>query len=170
VSIPSWALALPWETIRSAAENFNLEPYIIAAIIMAESGGNPNAMRYEPTWRYLPSNNEMIAMADLLDVSVQTEIMGLSTSWGPMQVIGTVAREHGFRGHFPELCTDELGIYYGAKHLDKKFKIYANYPDAVSSYNAGNVRKKRSGVYYNERYVDKVLRYYRELEEANYKK
>jgi len=84
------------------------------------------------------------------------------------QVIGTVAREHNFRGWFPELCRPELGILYGCKHLKKFFGIYRTTEDVVAAYNAGGVRKTKGGMYENQRYVDKVMKIYRQLEREKF--
>ena len=50
-----------------------------------------------------------------------TEEMARSTSWGVMQVMGQVAREHGFRGRFlSEICSPMVGIEIGCVVLAKK--------------------------------------------------
>ena len=93
-----------------------------------------------------------------------TEEVGQKTSWGYMQVMGSVAREHEFRGWFPELCIPEVGIEYGARHFHKFFKKYGDLKQAISSYNAGNPAIISDGkgklVFKNQIYVDKVLDYY----------
>ena len=104
-------------TIREVAEELSLNPNIIAAIIITESTGKTCAMRFEPGWRWFTPTEHMMAYAEKLGCSVQTEENGQATSWGLMQVMGTVAREHGFRGWFSELCQPETGIRYGANHL-----------------------------------------------------
>ena len=89
----------------------------------------------------------------------------MATSWGPMQVMGAVAWELGFRGHFVDLCDTRTGIEYGCKKLKELMLKYNSMEDAVSAYNAGRPAKTKGGLYINEQYVDGVMKYYRELAE-----
>lgn len=147
------------DLIQEEIGTLDIDWKLIAAIIMVESGGNPYAMRFETVWRYHLPLGQMIDISQMIGCSLETERMGEATSWGLMQVMGTVAREYGFRGWFTELCDPRLGIKYGIKHLQSKRVKYGSIQDAVSAYNAGNVRKTPGGMFENQRYVDKVFGY-----------
>jgi len=79
-----------------------------------------------------------------------------------MQIMGAVAREYGYRRHFPGLCSDvKAGVYYAVKHLSMlHVRFYSRYgwPGVVAAYNAGSVRWDNTGetVFVNQGYVDKV--------------
>jgi soluble lytic murein transglycosylase-like protein len=69
-------------------------------------------MRYEPEFR-----DRYIAALGLLP----TEEIARSTSWGLMQVMGQVAREHGFKNEFlAELCEPAVGLEMGCLVLARK--------------------------------------------------
>ena len=98
-----------------------------------------------------------------------TERIGQMCSWGIMQVMGAVAREHGFTGKpsdFPKLCTIPDGLLYGCLHLVKFRARYSAWPDVIASYNAGSPRRSLGpdGPYMNQSYVDKVIREWQKLE------
>ena len=170
---------IPFPIVREMAVEFDINPHLIAAIIIQESNGNTCAIRFEPRWRYYWNTKYW---ARLVGSSWNTEVTGQATSWGLMQVIGTVARERGFTGWFPQLCQPETGIYYGAKVLSRKLTDYPNDHDAIAAYNAGSPRRwtpiriaaymkkypKRSkpklGDYVNQEYVDNVVAHLNELE------
>lgn len=114
---------------KNTGKALGLDPMLIYAVIQKESSGNPWAMRYEPDFlrRYvLPQGSKD-----------QTENMARATSWGPMQVMGQVARELGLKAKYlSELCNEGTGVWYGAKHLSNKIKRYG-YPAGISAYNHG---------------------------------
>lgn len=97
---------------RSAAVRHKLDPALVCAVIEQESSWNAYAMRYEPAFqkRYVTA----LALP-------ATEEIGRSTSWGLMQVMGQVAREHGFGGEFlSEMCSPEIGTEIGCRVLANK--------------------------------------------------
>lgn len=172
---PEWVNKLPWPLIREKALEHGLDAEVIAAVIQTESGGNPYAIRSEASkymnqdgtvffnsnWRYFlePDN-----FAGHINSTRATEWVGQLTSWGCMQVMGSVAREHGFKGWFPELCTFELGIEYGCRHLKQKAQRYSADPaELYASYNAGAPKKTVGGLFINQRNVDHFMKNYREL-------
>lgn len=127
----------------------NLPVECVRAFCLIESSDNEWAYRYEPHYKYL--------VGDVNSIS-QSERIGQMISWGLMQVMGGVAREHGFKGVFTELCNPSVGLSYGMKHLRKYYAKYQDWPDAIASYNAGSPRKDSDGRYVNQDYVDKVLK------------
>lgn len=147
------------QIIATQAAEHRLDEKLVIAIVETESGGNPNAIRYEPTYRYLYFPKEC---SDFNDLTCETEKISQMISWGPMQIMGAVARELGFKGNMPELC-GEAGIKYGCMHLKRQFERWLTMEDAVSAYNAGAPRKTAGGLYQNQLYVDAIMRRYREL-------
>ncbi len=160
--------------VNRIAFNHSLPADLIRAIILVESSGNPCAARFEPTYKYLwdcknkhpfqrlspqeLNSNKHPSGFTAECGSRDTEWTGQKTSWGPMQVMGAVAREYGFLGYFPVLC-GPLGVEYGAIHLVKlRDRYYARYgwDGVVAAYNAGSPVKKGEQ-YANQRYVDKVF-------------
>lgn len=141
------------ELIVSVSEQNQLDPDLVRAIAQVESSYNPWAMRFEPAWRYFYFPREH---ADRLMITAQTEEMMQATSWGLMQVMGSVARELGFDLELPRLCIPEMGLNYGCKKLKKLFARYQYEEDVIAAYNAGSPRKEKSGMYFNQRYVDKI--------------
>lgn len=97
---------------RMTATRFNLEAALVCAVIEEESSWDTYAIRYEPLFC------EHYVRALKL---TPTEEVARSTSWGLMQVIGQVAREHGFKGAFlSEICSPKVGIEIGCVVLAKR--------------------------------------------------
>lgn len=143
---------------------YSLDKYLIGAIILVESSAIPYMTHFEPQWRYQFGVKEF---AEQLSVTVETERNGQATSWGLMQVMGTVARELGFRGLFPELCLPSVGIDYGCRHLKSFFEKYYEMDSVIAAYNAGTPKLTKGGMFYNQTYVDNVMRNYRKLDSQN---
>lgn len=97
---------------RSAAVRHGLDSALVCAVVEQESAWNPHAMRYEPSFR--------LRYVSPLGLP-PTEEVARSISWGLMQVMGQVAREHGFHGKFlAALCEPEAGLDIGCAVLAKK--------------------------------------------------
>lgn len=146
-------MSLPFSDLGFTQNYFGLDQDLIAAIIQVESGGNKFAMRYEPNYKWTYYTREC---ASRYGIDLATEEMMQKCSFGPMQVMGAVAREFGFTGYMTELCSNDLGIYYGCKHLKRLSERFANEADLIASYNAGSPRKTSGGFYENQQYLDKV--------------
>jgi soluble lytic murein transglycosylase-like protein len=76
---------------RAAAARHALAPALVCAIVEQESAWDAHAIRYEPAFR-----SRYVAPLGL----PPTEEVARSISWGLLQVMGQVAREHGFSGKF----------------------------------------------------------------------
>jgi soluble lytic murein transglycosylase-like protein len=112
------------------AIKYNLEPALIAAVIEQESGWNPWAIRYEPEFyaRYVQP----------LGLSNLTEARARAFSWGAMQVMGQVAREHAYAGPLPQLCDWATGLDVGCTVLSYKLtKAQRDVPTALQLWNGG---------------------------------
>jgi soluble lytic murein transglycosylase-like protein len=113
-------MAPPTELIalaRTIAEKHSLDPALVCAVIEQESAWDANAIRYEPAFR-----TRYVAPLGL----PATEEVARSISWGLMQVMGQVAREHGFTGKFlSSLCDPAAGLEAGCAVLVSKFTAAA---------------------------------------------
>ncbi|MFZ0821749.1 MAG: transglycosylase SLT domain-containing protein [Candidatus Acidiferrales bacterium] len=88
---------------RAAAAAHSLDPALVCAVVEQESAWNPWAIRYEPGFlaRYVAP----LFTAGKLST---TEAYARSFSWGLMQVMGQVAREHGFGS--PSEASAKVGL------------------------------------------------------------
>jgi len=99
---------------RAAAEKHALDPSLVCAVVEQESAWDAHAIRYEPAFR-----TRYVAPLGL----PPTEEIARSISWGLMQVMGQVAREHGFQGKFlTALCEPAAGLDIGCAVLAFKIK------------------------------------------------
>ena len=159
--VSAWILTLPWREINQVSKIYEINPKIVGAIIMQESAGNTCATRYEEHYKWTLHPDRY---AQINKVSRQTELIHQKTSWGLMQVMGSVARELGHQGPLMELCKPEVGIEYGVKQLLKlKLRHKENLADVIAAYNAGSPRRNEQGQYVNQNYVNQVNRYISEL-------
>jgi soluble lytic murein transglycosylase-like protein len=101
---------------QRAAEAHGLWPELACAIVEQESAWNPWALRYEPAF-YDKYIEPQIARGEIADV---TESRARAFSWGLMQVMGQVAREHGFTGALPSLCDPAVGLEIGCRVFGAK--------------------------------------------------
>ena len=85
---------------------------LVCAVVEQESAWDAHAIRYEPAFR-----TRYVAPLGL----PPTEEVARSISWGLMQVMGQVAREHGFSGKFlSALCEPAAGLDIGCAVLASK--------------------------------------------------
>jgi len=143
--------------IEENAAKYSLPQWLIYGIVNTESGGDPWAVRFEPAFRthYVPDQCQTFGASN------ETERTTRACSWGLMQIMGQVAREHGYKGEFlSELCDPATGMDYGCRHLsrfrDRHFQSLG-WPGVVAAYNAGTPRKTEDGHFTNQSYVDKVM-------------
>lgn len=140
--------------ILQYAPQFSLDPALVAAFAQVETGAVPDKVRFEPKWSYLV---DVVTYSKLLQITEATETTLQKCSWGAMQVMGSVAREHGFNGYLHKLSSPTLGVYYGCIHLDWMKRVHGyTGNDLISAYNAGQPKKDSSGEYLNKIYVDHV--------------
>lgn len=163
--------------IETIARKYELPIALVIAIARTEAGLNRYAMRCEPGYRYLWDVDknapfQLMPGEDIgsrlppkrfkapAGISTLTEWLGQQTSWGPMQVMGALARSYGFRGHFPELSDPMVGADIGCRLLaslrDRFYKTYG-WPGVIAAYNAGTPRVTASHQFENQSYVDLVL-------------
>ena len=138
--------------VTAAGGRYGLEPALVAAFVMQESGGNPYAWNPEPRYAWLwdvkaskpfrtLTATELVSKfppADFHSLAGEAdqEFWGQQASWGLMQLMGAVARERGYRGPYLPALTDLAdGLEYGCRHLGHLVNRYAG--GAISAYNAG---------------------------------
>lgn len=168
--------------IASAAKDFGLPFWLVAAVVQVESEGNAWAWNPEPPYRYLWDVKRNAPFRALTAAEIASERppadfpvlqgdrdqewWGQAASWGLMQVMGAVARERGFRGpYLTELLNPEAGIHYGCAHLahlHKRFDAHGGVAAVIAAYNAGSPRMD-GGRFVNQGYVDKVLKAAKEV-------
>ncbi len=141
------------DMVDSIAQEYGLDPRLVMAFIQVESAARTWACRFEPHWPYF---KDVSKWASALGQTEETEKMQQATSWGPMQVMGAVARELGFKGFLSQLSITEVGIRCGCMKLQALFKKYDNQDDVIAAYNQGDNRKGDNGRYKNQTYVDKI--------------
>ena len=149
--------------VKAKAAEHGIDPAFVAAFVEVETGGRTFATRFEPAYRYVA---DAARWAALTGTSEATETTGQMTSWGPMQVMGGVARELGFKGLLPELSQPEVGIEYGLCQLKRLASNYDLLPAAgaawtfseplAAAYNAGSPRTGVDGDWINAGYVQRV--------------
>lgn len=94
------------------AERHGLDSALVCAVIEQESGWDPNAIRFEPSFR-----ERYVAP---LGFSA-TEEISRSMSWGLMQVLGQVARERGYKANsLAGLCDPSTNMEIGCVVLSHK--------------------------------------------------
>ena len=137
--------------ILAAASKYQVDPRLLCAVIAQESGGNPNAIRYEPIFfkQYVQNvpKEKLIGYVPV-HCEYKTEKHARSTSWGLMQIMGQVAREKGFRGEFlSELLDPAVNLDIGARYLKHLLDTRPNVEAALLRWNGGG----------NENYAKEVL-------------
>lgn len=103
---------------------------LVCAVVEQESAWDAHAIRYEPAFRA-----RYVAPLGL----TPTEEIARSISWGLLQVMGQVAREHGFSGKFLSvLCEPAAGLDIGCAALAAKLGAAAgDVPRALELWNGG---------------------------------
>src|SRR3984893_8910226 len=97
---------------QAAARVHALWPDLVCAIIEQESAWNPWALRYEPSFYAKYIAPRMATGA----ITSATEAHTRAFSWGLMQVMGQVAREHGFTGvSLAALCEPATALDVGCR-------------------------------------------------------
>jgi len=124
--------------VRDAANRYELWSEIVCAVIEQESAWDPWALRYEPAFyqRYVQPQ------VSRGSINNETEARARAFSWGLMQVMGQVAREHGFAARsLTELCEPATGLDVGCRVLTAKLAAAkGNMVRALLLWNGGGNR------------------------------
>jgi soluble lytic murein transglycosylase-like protein len=141
--------------ITDAAAHVQIPGDLLAALVLVESGGNPYAWNPEPRYRWFWDVRGHHPYRDVRPSEVLSkfppegfaslsgdpdqEWWGQQASWGLCQIMGAVAREHGFIGpYLTQLVDPAINLTLGAKHLAAALGwAKGNEAVALGSYNAG---------------------------------
>ena len=134
----------------------NVNEFLIKAFILTESNGNPWAVRFEPSWGYFVRLDEF---SKLNMITRTTEMVLQATSWGPMQIMGSVSRELGFDGMLTKLIDPSISLRLSVIKLKQLMSKYTLLDDVIAAYNAGHPERKENGEYKNQDYVTKVKQF-----------
>lgn len=163
--------------IDVAARPIGVDPDLIEAITLQESGGNPWAYNPEPRYRYLwnvrtrrpfraLTADELASKAPPPDFPClagdpDQEWWGQQASWGLMQIMGAVAREHGCDvPYLPQLCEPVLNLSIGCRVVQGLLLwAHGDVALAAGAYNGGKGHP-------NPLYAAKVLAHYTTLGRA----
>lgn len=110
------------DLIVDTAEYYGLDPKLVACIIYQESGGDPDAYRFEDEWydRHMRprKRKDLIGFVPMGIPTLASEKRARSASWGLMQVMGNTARLIGYKGRWlPALQRPEVNLDIGCKYL-----------------------------------------------------
>lgn len=128
------------------------------------SYGTNGADIFISRWKYYTNVGNW---AQRVGITAETEYVLQATSWGLMQVMGSVARELGFSKSLVEMLKPRNSVFYGCKKLKQLRSRYSKESDIIAAYNAGSVIMKQSGMYMNQGYVDKVWQHLHRLRQLN---
>lgn len=180
--------------LEAAATSSALELPLLAALVEHESDNDPAAWNPEPRYRYFwnvrtrqpfrrVSELEAAARFPPKDFPAlagdpDNEWWGQAASWGLTQIMGAVAREHGYTAKYlPSLCRDvAANLELGAVHLAANIKwaagLYVGLESGrqaaatragLAAYNGGRAGNAPTGPLRNAAYADLVLERYRRL-------
>ena len=153
-----------------AADRFSIQRPLVFAVCEQESSFDPWAWNPEPKYRYLwdvllgkpfrkltpaeeASEIPPLDFFSFKGIPADAEWWGQQASWGLMQVMGAVAREHGFLGRFlSQLCDPPVGLEYGCRHLAGYLKRFKEPFTALEAFNGGP-----GAVGKNAKYAGEVL-------------
>ena len=115
-------LAFYWPLIQEAATSHALDPALVGAVVLQESGARTDAFRFEPLFwaRYLSKKPEWQGMNP----------RRVSSSYGLMQIMFPVAVERGYnRDWLPEsLFAPDTGLMWGCRQLASLHDRLAHWP------------------------------------------
>ncbi|MDR2522554.1 MAG: transglycosylase SLT domain-containing protein [Synergistaceae bacterium] len=151
-----WILERLLGMVITTAQQAQVPPELVLALIEAESGGNPYAARLTANYPYTVMQASRPSACDL-----STENIMQKTAWGLMQLMGATARSLGFDGWLPELAEPKVCLPLGAEYLKRLMGRYHEkygLAGVVSACNTGTPRTRPDGKFVNQGYVDKVLK------------
>ena len=179
--------------LEAAAGASGLELELLAAVVEQESAGDPDAWNPEPRYRYFWNVRAGAPFRRISDLELSAkfppkdfpalagdpdqEWWAQQASWGLMQIMGAVAREHGYGAPFlPRLCSDpwanlEIGAAHLAGHRRWAAGLAGGLEDrearvtraALAAYNGGRGGNAPGGALRNGEYADHVLARYRRI-------
>lgn len=133
--------------IEVQAQNFGLDPDLLEAQVLMESGDSPTAFRWEPAFWATYLVDRPAAIWGPLG----------ACSYGLLQILGQVALERDFHGLPQDLFVPGTNLYLGAKHLAwLRRQVDGDLHAALAAYNGGLEGNQRAP-FRNQGYLGKVL-------------
>ena len=141
------------EQVKAPALRFGLEPELVAALVMQESGGKSDAWNPEPRYQWFWDVKTQKPFRRVTQAEVASkfppadfpcragdrdqEWWAQQASWGALQLMGACAREVGCHlEYLPGLCDPAEGLEWGCRWFAKLLSRFG--AGAVSAYNAGH--------------------------------
>jgi uncharacterized protein YcbK (DUF882 family) len=123
-----------WNLVDKWAVQTGVSQSLILAVIQRESGGDPNAKRYEPAYEksYVLGSPERLKLCETLGISTRDA----ATSWGLMQLMFFTAYGYGAKT-VKDLLDPDKNIRFGAAHLGALIKTHGGKEAALAAYNGG---------------------------------
>lgn len=135
--------------IEAVASVHQLDPDLLEALVLQESGGMADAFRYEPGFfeRYLAGNSAY-------DGAIPRRV---SSSYGLTQIMYPTAQTLGYDGPPEMLFVPLVNLDYGARYLRKLLDRYeGDTRKALAAYNGGPGGVGRP---LPQRYAERVLQW-----------
>lgn len=141
--------------IERVAQHYRLDPDVVEAMVLQESGGNEWAWNPEPHYRYLWNVRSAKPFRAVTPAEVASKVpprdfpalggdrdqewWAQQASWGLLQIMGAVAREQGFRGlYLTELSNPTLNLDLGCRYFAGLLRwARGDTWQAVAAYNGG---------------------------------
>lgn len=149
--IEEFTLIKPGETVKVPD---HLQT-VIMGMVSKESTFNSKAMRFEQNYEWLVSAD---SFSKKLEISLKTEIVLQSLSYGLMQIMGANCRAMGFKKSLTDLSNDpQLAFNFGIRYFLTQYDRYdGNIEKALAAYNTGSA-KIFDGRLRGQAYADDVL-------------
>lgn len=146
---------------RSAAAALKVEPAILKAIAMQESGLVWISYRFGKAERRF-YRRYILDKPEWTNHRYYSQPQVLSASWGLMQLMYTTAVQMGLPREAPwhVIMEPEMNILLGARYFANQMDRYGNASAAIAAYNAGSPRVVQgTNRFENQAYVDQVWKY-----------
>jgi hypothetical protein len=124
-----------WPQVDKWAVQVGVSQSLILALIQQESGGDPNASRYESAYEknYILANPDRLALCGKLGISTREA----ATSWGLTQLMFFTAYGYG-ANTVQMLLNPDDNIRFGAAHLAAMIKTHGSKEAGLAAYNGGS--------------------------------
>ncbi len=128
-----------------------VDPQLVEAIALVESGGRPDAFRFEQTFYDQYIKGKTTAASPFGPLA--------ACSFGVMQILLETACELGFRDEPWQLFFMPIGLSWGTKYLKTLLEWADGHQDrAILAYNSGPAHVEPSPPYADQPYLDRVNR------------
>lgn len=118
------------DLIKQVCPSRNLDPDLVEAVVVQESGGNAHAYRFEPKFwsRYLSKKSDYVGKVP----------QRVSASYGLMQLMYPTVVDMGFKGEPEELFLPVVNLLWGTTRLADLLEwAKGDIISALAAYNGG---------------------------------